>query len=116
VDEDEVLVAAAISAATATTPATITFTTTNEDKQLTVSNVAYRADGKNEYVVRISGGALTGTVYSDPVTLTASGETLTFDIDGYIPANGIYKVELVNTENFNKAIATVEMFLKKNLK
>jgi hypothetical protein len=113
VDEDGVLVTAAISAATATTPATITFTTTDEDT-LTVSNVAYRADGKNEYVVRISGGALTGTVYSDPVTLTASGATLTFDIDGYIPANGIYKVELVNTENFNKAIATAEIFLKKN--
>lgn len=91
----------------------IEFELSSDYKAITVSNLVYGDD--NEYIVKISGDALNVAVYSDPDNLQdEDDDDVVLSIDGYIPANGVYKVELINTVNYNKVIATEEMFLRKN--
>lgn len=120
--DDEVIVAIVVqnNAATSGGPGTGGYTfeygaagATNAES-ITVTGLTYEA-GKAEYIVRISGDALSVAIYSDPDSLTDATDTdVELVVEDDIPVNGIYKVELINTSDYSTVIAETTMYLPKN--
>lgn len=85
-----------------------------EPESITVTGLTYEA-GKAEYIVRISGDALSVAIYSDPNSLTGAADTaVELVVKDDIQVNGIYKVELINTSDYSTVIAETTMYLPKN--
>jgi hypothetical protein len=114
--DDEVIVAMAVwnGPSTPTTPTGITFVYNEGDNKMAVSGLTYDPAGDNEYIVRVTGDAIDGAVYSSK-EVVGSGHTgpLLLNLADGIPANGIYTVELINTSDYDKVLASDRMFLPK---
>jgi hypothetical protein len=83
-------------------------------ESITVTGLTYEA-GKAEYIVRISGDALSVAIYSGPDSLKdANDKDVELVVEDSIPVNGIYKVELINTSDYSTVIAETTMYLPKN--
>jgi hypothetical protein len=98
-------------------PTAITFAYDDANEELTVSGVEFdtaAVGAKNDYLVKVSGDALAVAIYTSVDTLAAAADDLEFDLTDDIPANGIYKVELFNTDDLVVPVATTNMFLPKN--
>jgi hypothetical protein len=83
-------------------------------ESITVTGLTYEA-GKAEYIVRISGDALSVAIYSGPDSLKdANDKDVELVVEDSIPVNGIYKVELINTSDYSTVIAETTMYLPRN--
>lgn len=101
---------------TTTPPAGITFTYNDSgtEKVVTVANLVFdtaTTNPDNTYLLRISGDALTVAVYTADETLTSGQTSLDFDVDELIPANGIYKVELLSAKDYRVVETKAQLFL-----
>ena len=79
---------------------------------LTVSGLVY--DEAADYLLKISGDALEVAVYSDPGVPGTEVDEVNFELDGMIPANGIYKVDLIHKDDFDEVLATDNLYMQKN--
>ena len=79
---------------------------------LTVSGLVY--DEAADYLLKISGDALEVAVYSDPGVPGTEVDEVDFELGGMIPANGIYKVDLIHKDDFDEVLATDNLYMQKN--